>query len=208
MPGRKTAGKDAEWLAQLLRHGLVRASVMPNRELRELTRYRTALIHARANEVNRLQKTLAGTTITLAAVLTDVTGVSGQKILDALGNGEDDPAVLADLAHGREQQQQREALARSLVGQLPPMLRFVLRHQVRHIHEVDDLIAACDAEVEQRMLPVADELARLDEIPGVRTALVIVAERGVDMTRFPTAQHAAAWAGSGPGNNASGGKRR
>lgn len=212
VPGRKTDVKDAEWLAQLLRHGLVRASFIPSREqreLRELTRYRTALIHERANEVNRLQKTLEGANIKLAAVITDVTGVSGQKILDALVNGEEDPAKLADLAHGRVQKK-REALERSLVGQLSPVLRFVVQRQLRHIHELDDLIAECDAEVEQRMLPFADELARLDEIPGVgiRTAQVILAELGVDMTRFPTAQHAASWAGMCPGNNASGGKRR
>lgn len=212
VPGRKTDVKDAEWLAQLLRHGLVRASFIPSREqreLRELTRYRTALIHERANEVNRLQKTLEGANIKLAAVITDVTGVSGQKILDALVNGEEDPAKLADLAHGRVQKK-REALERSLVGQLSPMLRFVVQRQLRHIHELDDLIAECDTEVDQRMLPFADELARLDEIPGVgrRTAQVILAELGVDMTRFPTAQHAASWAGMCPGNNASGGKRR
>lgn len=212
VPGRKTDVKDAEWLAQLLRHGLVRASFIPSREqreLRELTRYRTALIHERANEVNRLQKTLEGANIKLAAVLTDVTGVSGQKILEALVNGEEDPAKLADLAHARVQRN-REALERSLVGQLSPLLRFVVQRQLRHIHELDDLIAECDTEVEQQMRPFADELARLDEIPGVgvRTAQVILAELGVDMTRFPTAQHAASWAGMCPGNNASGGKRR
>lgn len=202
----------AEWLAQLLRHGLVRASFIPSREqreLRELTRYRTALIHERASEVNRLQKTLEGANIKLAAVITDVTGVSGQKILDALVNGEEDPAKLADLAHGRVQKK-REALERSLVGQFSPVLRCVVQRQLRHIHDLDDLIAACDAEVEQRMLPFADALARLDEMPGVgiRTAQVILAELGVDMTRFPTAQHAASWAGMCPGTNASGGKRR
>lgn len=212
VPGRKTDVKDAEWLAQLLRHGLVRESFIPDRdqrELRELTRYRTALIHERANEVNRLQKTLEGANIKLAAVLTDVTGVSGQKILDALVHGEEDPAKLADLAHGRVQKK-REALERALVGQLTPVLRFVVQRQLRHIHELDDLIAECDTEVAQQMLPVADELARLDEIPGVgvRTTQVILAELGVDMTRFPTAQHAASWAGMCPGNNASGGKRR
>jgi transposase len=107
-------------------------------------------------------------------------------------------------------QQKREALERALVGQLTAVLRFVVQRQLRHIHELDDLIAECDTEVEQQMLPFADALARLDEIPGVgvRTAQVIVAELGVDMTRFPTAQHAAAWAGMCPGNNASGGKRR
>jgi transposase len=212
VPGRKTDVKDAEWLAQLLRHGLVRPSFIPSREqreLRELTRYRTALIRERASEVNRLQKTLEGANIKLAAVLTDITGVSGQAILDALVNGEEDPATLADLAHWRIQKK-RDALERSLVGLLTPTLRFVVQRQLRHLRELDGLIGECDQEVELRMRPFADEVARLDEIPGVgpRTAQVIVAELGVDMTRFPSAQHAAAWAGICPGNNASGGKRR
>jgi transposase len=212
VPGRKTDVKDAEWLATLLRHGLVRPSFIPDREqreLRELTRYRTALIRERANEVNRLQKTLEAANIKLAAVLTDVTGVSGQAILDALVNGEENPATLADLAHWRIQKK-REALERSLVGLLTPTLRFVVRRPLRHLRELDGLIAECDQEVEQRMRPFADAITRLDAIPGVglRTAQVIVAELGVDMTRFPSAQHAAAWAGLCPGNNASGGKRR
>jgi transposase len=212
VPGRKTDVKDAVWLARLLRHGLVRPSFIPDREqreLRELTRYRTALIRERASEVNRLQKTLEAANIKLAAVLTDITGVSGQAILDALVNGEDDPVQLADLAHWRVQKK-RDALEQALVGQLSPTLTFVVKQQLRHLRELDDLIAACDREVEQRMRPFRDALVRLDEIPGVgvRTAQVIVAELGVDMTRFPSADHAAAWAGMCPGNNASGGKRR
>lgn len=212
VPGRKTDVKDAVWLARLLRHGLVRPSFIPDREqreLRELTRYRTALIRERASEINRLQKTLEAANIKLAAVISDVTGVSGQAILDALVNGEDDPAKLVDLAHARVRQK-REALEQALVGQLSPTLRFVVKHQLRHLHELDDLIAACDAEVELRMRPFEEAMTRLDEIPGVgtRTAQVIIAELGVDMTRFPSDRHAAAWAGMCPGNNASGGKRR
>ena len=212
VPGRKTDVKDAQWLAQLLRHGLVRPSYIPTREqreLRELTRYRTALIRERADEVNRLQKTLEGANIKLAAVLTDITGVSGQAILDALVNGEEDPTVLAHLAHWRVRKK-RDALERALVGHLTPTLRFIVRRQLRHLRELDALIAECDTEVQQRTGPFADEVARLDAIPGVgtRTAQVIVAELGVDMGRFPTHRHAAAWAGLCPGNNASGGKRR
>lgn len=212
VPGRKTDVKDAVWLARLLRHGLVRPSFIPDREqreLRELTRYRTALIRERASEINRLQKTLEATNIKLAAVISDVTGVSGQAILDALVNGEEDPSTLADLAHGRIQKK-REALEQALVGRLSPTLTFVVKHQLRHLHELDDLIAACDTEVEQRMRPFAEAIERLDEIPGVgtRTAQVIIAELGVDMSRFPSHRHAAAWAGMCPGNNASGGKRR
>jgi transposase len=212
VPGRKTDVKDAVWLARLLRHGLVRPSFIPDREqreLRELTRYRTALIRERAGEVNRLQKTLEAANIKLAAVISDVTGVSGQAILDALVNGEEDPATLVDLAHARVRQK-RAALEQALVGQLSPTLTFVVKHQLRHLHELDDLIAACDAEVGQRMHPFDAAIERLDEIPGVgtRTAQVIVAELGIDMGRFPSHRHAAAWAGMCPGNNASGGKRR
>jgi transposase len=212
VPGRKTDVKDAVWLAQLLRHGLVRPSFIPDqeqRERRELTRYRTALIRERASEVNRLQKTLEAANIKLAAVLTDVTGVSGQAILDALVNGEEDPTTLADLAHWRVQKK-REALEQSLVGQLSPTLTFVVTQQLRHLRELDALIATCDAEVERLLVPFAEVVARLDEIPGVgtRTAQVILAELGTDMTRFPTHRQVAAWAGLCPGNNASGGKRR
>ena len=212
VPGRKTDVKDAVWLARLLRHGLVRPSFIPDREqreLRELTRYRTALIRERASEINRLQKTLEAANIKLAAVISDVTGVSGRAILDALVNGEEDPGTLVGLADKRIQKK-REALEQALIGQLSPTLTFVVKHQLRHLRELDDLIAACDAEVEQRMRPFADAIERLDEIPGVgiRTAQVIVAELGVDMSRFPSLRHAAAWAGMCPGNNASGGKRR
>jgi transposase len=212
VPGRKTDVKDAEWIAQLLRHGLVRGSFIPDRqqrELRELTRYRTALLQERAREVNRLQKTLEGANIKLAAVLSDITGVSGQRILDALLSGERDPESLADLAHWRVQTK-REALEQAVVGQLSVALRFVVSQQLKHLRQLDEQIEACDAEVERQMRPFAPELERLDGIPGVgsRTAQVILAEVGVDMTRFPSAGHLAAWGGMSPGNNASGGKAR
>jgi transposase len=212
VPGRKTDVKDAEWLADLLRHGLLRASFIPDREqreLRELTRYRTALIRERASEVNRLQKTLEAANIKLAAVLTDVTGASGQRILDALVQGRTDPEQLADLAHWRVQRK-RADLERALVGRLDGALRFVVRQQLKHLRALDEQVADCDAEVAARTRPFAAELARLRTIPGVgpRTAEVLVAEVGADVRRFPTAAHLAAWAGMCPGNNASGGKRR
>jgi transposase len=212
VPGRKTDVKDARWIAELLRHGLLRASFIPDRgqrELRELTRYRTALIRERAAEVNRLQKVLEGANIKLAAVLTDVTGVSGQRILAALVEGRTDPAALADLAHWRVQRK-RAALEQAVVGRLSETLAFVVRQQLRHLRELDELIEACDAEVAERTRPFAAELARLRTIPGVgpRTAEVILAEIGPDLSRFATARHLAAWAGVAPGNQASGGKRR
>jgi transposase len=212
VPGRKTDVKDAEWLADLLRHGLLRASFIPNRqqrELRELTRYRTALIRERADEVNRLQKTLEAANIKLAAVLTDVSGASGRRILEALVAGRTDPEQLADLAHWRVQKK-RAALERAVVGRLEGTLRFIVERQLEHLRQLDELIERCDAEVAERTRPFAAELARLRTIPGVgpRTAEVLLAEIGPDVRRFPTARHLAAWAGLCPGNKARGGKRR
>jgi transposase len=212
VPGRKTDVKDAEWLATLLRHGLVRASFIPDRaqrELRELTRYRTALIRDRADEVNRLQKTLEAANIKLASVISDVTGVSGQRILEALVAGRTDPEELADLAHARVQKKRAE-LEQAVVGRLEGVLRFVVQRQLEHLRQLDGLIAQCDAEVAERLRPFAAELERLDGIPGVglRTAQVLLAEIGPDVSRFPSHRHLAAWAGLCPGNKASGGKRR
>lgn len=212
IPGRKTDVKDAEWLALLLRHGLVPPSFIPSRELRELrdlTRYRTSLLQERAREVNRLQKILEGANIKLAAVLTDILGVSGQRILDALIQGGDDPATLADLAHWRVQRN-RGALKEALVGQVSPTQRFLLQEQLGHIRDLDERLARCDAQVATLMAPFEDALARLRTIPGVgrRTAEVILAELGADMTRFATHRHAAAWSGMCPGNRQSSGKRR
>ncbi len=213
VPGRKTDVKDAEWIANLLRHGLLRASFIPDRhqrELRELVRYRTALIHQRAAEVNRLQKTLEGANIKLAAVLSDVTGVSGQRILEALLEGESDPQQLAELAHHRVLKYKREALEQAVVGRLSDVLRFVVQQQLQHLHDLEAQIAACDARVEDLLRPFDAELERLHSITGVgpRTAQIILVEVGMAIERFPTARHVAAWAGMCPGNRQSGGKRQ
>lgn len=212
IPGQKTDVKDAEWLATLLRHGLVAASFIPSRELRELrelTRYRTAKVQERAREVNRLQKTLESANIKLAAVLTDVLGVSGQRILDALVEGQEDPEALAALAHWRVQVK-RVDLEAALVGQVSAALRFVIREQLAAIRALDEQIARCDEEVARQMAPFRAELARLQTIPGVgrRNAEVILAEIGTDMSRWPTARHLTAWGGMCPGNWQSGGKRK
>ncbi len=212
VPGRKTDVKDAEWIAMLLRHGLVRGSFIPDRwqrELRELTRYRTSLIRERAREVNRLQKTLEGANIKLAAVLTDITGVSGQRILEALTEGLTDPEALADLAHWRVQKK-RAALEQALVGRLEGPLRFIVGQQLTHLRNLDRQIEECDREVAEQMRPFAHELARLRTIPGVgpRTAEIILAEIGPEVSRFRSHRELAAWAGMCPGNKQSGGKRQ
>ena len=213
VPGRKTDVKDAEWIATLLRHGLVRASCIPDRsqrELRELTRYRTALIRERADEVNRLQKTLESANIKLAAVLSDVTGVSGQRILEALIDGVTDAGQLAELAHTRVLLHKRAALEQAVVGRLTDVLRFVVQQQLRHLHDLEAQIEVCDGKLQELLRPFASELERLRSVTGVgpRTAEIILVEVGLVIHRFPSARHVAAWAGMCPGNRQSGGKRQ
>ena len=212
LAGRKTDLTDAERLAQLLRHDLLTGSFIPNRaqrELRELTRARTALIRERARVVQRLEKTLEGANIQLAAVLTDLLGVSGQRILEALVKGVTDPEQLADLAHWRVQKK-RADLEQAVVGDLTGPLRFLVVQHLEHWRELDRRIAAYDREVAEQLCPFAAVIARLEAIPGVgvRTAQVILAELGGDLSRFPSPRPLAAWAGVSPGNRESGGKRR
>jgi transposase len=212
VPGRKTDVKDAEWIADLLRHGLLKASFVPDRfqrELRELTRYRTDLAQERAAEVNRLQKTLEGANIKLAAVVSEIDGKSAREMLEALVGGATDPKALAELARGRLREKTAE-LERALAGSFGPHQRFLVARHLALIDAYDDSIAQVSAEVAARTRPFEAELTRLDTIPGVarRTAEVLVAEMGADMTRFPSARHLAAWAGLAPGNYESAGKRK
>ncbi len=212
VPGRKTDVKDCEWLADLLRHGLLKASFVPDRpqrELRELTRYRTTLVRERASEINRLQKTLEGANIKLGDVATDVVGVSGRHIMQALVAGETDINLMADLARGKLRDKLPQ-LQRALVGRLGSHQRFLLAQQLAHLESLEELIERLDGEVEERLRPFVEAIDRLDTIPGVgrRTAEILVAEIGLDMTRFPTAPHLASWAGMCPGNNESAGKRK
>ncbi|HVE74838.1 MAG TPA: IS110 family transposase [Mycobacteriales bacterium] len=212
VPGRKTDVRDCEWIADLLRHGLLRASFVPDRaqrELRDLTRYRTALVQERSAEVNRLQKTLEGANIKLAAVATDVLGKSGRQILERLVGGATDAAALAQVAKGRLRQKLPQ-LERALVGRFGAHQRFLVARQLAHIDDLDETIAQVSAEIAERLGSFEAELARLDEIPGVGrwTAEVIVAELGTDMGRFPTDRHAASWAALCPGNHESAGKRQ
>jgi transposase len=212
VPGRKTDVTDAEWIADLLRHGLLRASYVPNRpqrELRELTRYRTSLVRERTAAANRLQKTLEGANIKLASVATDILGTSGREILAALVAGETDGAALAQLAQGRLREKLPQ-LEQALIGCIGPHQRFLVAEQLAHIDFLEAAIDRVSAEIAERLRPCAEALARLDTIPGIGPYLAeaLIAEIGTDMSRFPTAAHLASWAGMCPGNHASAGKRR
>jgi transposase len=211
VPGRKTAVKDSEWIAELLRYGLLKASFVPpkgQRELRELTRFRTTFIKERANLINRLQKALESANIKLASVVTNIEGVSGRAILAALIDGQASPEAMADLAKGRLRAK-REALEQSLVGRVEEHHRFILQELLCQIDSLDETIERFTTKIEEYCRPFEEAIQRLDTIPGVarETAEVIVSEIGVDMSRFPTASHLASWAGVAPGNHESAGKR-
>lgn len=211
VPGRKTDVKDAEWIAELLRHGLLQGSYIPDRpqrELRELLRYRKSLIRERASEVNRIQKTLEGANIKLGSVASNVLGATGRAILEALIAGLSCPQLLASLAKGRLRDK-KEELERALQGLVSRHIRFMLIVQLSHIDALDEAIDQVSREIEERMRPFEEELHRLETIPGVgkKTAELIIAEVGTDMSRFPSHKHLASWAGLCPGNNESAGKR-
>ena len=212
VPGRKTDVKDAEWIADLLRHGLLRPSFVPDRaqrELRELTRYRTSLVQERAAEASRLQKTLEGANLKLGDVASNVLGRSARAMLEQLVAGQTDVGVLAQLARGRLRTKIPQ-LERALAGRVAPHQRFLLAQQLAHLDYLAEAIERVSAEVAERLRPVEAAVERLDTIPGVgrRTAEILVAEIGLDMGRFPTAGHLASWAGMCPGHDESAGKRR
>ena len=212
VPGRKTDVRDCEWIADLLRHGLLHASFIPERpqrELRELTRYRASLVHERAAEVNRVQKVREGATIKLAAVATDIMGVSGRDMLAALIEGTADAATMAQFARGRMREKIPQ-LEQALAGTFGAHQRFLIAQQLAHIDFLDALIERISAQIAERVRPFEEEIALLDTITGIGryTAEVVVAEIGVDLRRFPRADHLGSWAGVAPGNNESAGKRR
>jgi len=214
IPGRKTDVRDAEWIAELLRHGLVQPRFIPprhQRELRELTRQRTNFVRGRATLVNRVQKVLESTNLKLTAVGSNIAGVSGRAILAALLDGEEDVTVLAGLARG-QLRKKRDELERALRGRLQPHHRFLLTELLAQIDGLDETIARCDAEI-VRLCTVNEEervVELLDTIPGIGRAMaeLLIAEIGVDMTTFPTPAHLAAWAGVVPGSNESAGRQR
>jgi transposase len=212
VPGRKTDVKDAEWIAQLMRHGLLKRSFIPDveqRDLRDLTRYRSRLIAERSSASNRLQKILEDANIKLSSVATDIQGVSARAMLEALISGETDAAQLAELAKGRLRNKIAE-LEAALAGRVREHHRFMWREVLYHMDELNVRLATLDAQIRQLTAPYESLIARLDAIPGVdrRTAEVILAEIGPNVTPFPTAQHLASWACLCPGNNISGNKRR
>lgn len=211
VPGRKTDVKDSEWLADLLRHGLLRPSFVPpipQRALRELTRYRATLIHDRARCANRVQKVLEDTNIKLASVVSDIQGVSARAMLRAILAGETNPATLADLARGRLREK-RDQLLPALEGHVRDHHRFLLTALLAQIDYLDEAVETVGAEIAARMAITEEAIARLDDIPGVsrRVAEVVLAEIGSDVTRFPTAAQLASWVGVCPGNHQSAGKR-
>lgn len=212
LAGRKTDAKDAGRLADLLRHGLLQGSFIPERnqrDLRELTRFRAALSQDRVRAINRLQKTLEAANIKLSSVLSDVMGVSGQRLLDAILAGEDDPETLVGLTHS-SLRVKHEALKQALMGRLQGRLHFVVSQELSQIRSLEEQIAACDAEVAEAMRPFDIQIERLDAIPGInrRSAENLIAETGADLSRWPTAGHSSAWCGVCPGNKASGGRSR
>ena len=219
LPGRKSDVLDAEWLAELLEHGLLRSSFVPPaeiRELRDLTRYRKRLVQAHTSECQRIQKTLEDAGIKLDSVASDVLGVSGRAMLAALVAGERDPNVLAELSKGVLRKKIPE-LRQALRGRFRDHHALLIGLCLDHTAHLEAAIARLDASIDAVFAANTSEAGvsfdrardRLDTIPGVgqRAAECILAEIGVDMTRFPTAAHLASWAGMAPGNNITGGKR-
>jgi len=203
---------DAAWLAQLLEHGLLGGSFVPPapiRELRDLTRYRKRLIQTHTAEQQRVQKVLEDAGIKLDSVASDVLGVSGRAMLRALIAGERDPDTLAELARG-VLRKKIPTLRLALRGRFRDHHATMLRVIVDHVEYLESAIADLDREIDRVIAPFSEARDRLDTITGVgkRSAECIIAEIGVDMTRFPTAAHLASWAGMCPGNNITGGKQR
>jgi transposase len=211
-PGHKTDVKDSEWIADLLRHGLLRPSFIPPapvRELRDLMRYRKTLVQERTQEINRLHKVLESANIKLAAVATDVMGKSGRAMLSALSAGEEDADVLAELAL-RSLRKKLPQLRRALEGRVKPHHRLLITQILGHIDYLSAAIAQMQDEVARLQAPFQEAVDLLQTLPGVAevTAATIIAEIGVDMSRFGSAKHLASWAGVCPGNHQSGGTRR
>jgi transposase len=212
VPGRKTDQKDSEWIADLLQHGLLRASFVPPtpiRELRDVTRYRASLAQEINRIANRIQKVLEDANIKLASVATDTLGASGRAMLEAMVGGEEDSERLAEMAQGKLRNKIPE-LQEALQGRVSGHHRFLLRELLDHFYFVESKMRRIEQEVAERLGPFQSEVARLCTIPGVDqvTAWGLLAEIGLDMSQFPDAQHLASWAGLCPGSHESAGKRK
>lgn len=212
LPGRKTDASDAAWLAQLLECGLLRGSFVPPRDiarLRDLTRYRTKIVQERGREAQRLQKLLEDAGIKLDSVATDIQGVSCRRMIEALIAGERDPDVLAEFALTRMRAKIPE-LREALVGRFEDHHARLARMHLDHMDHLAGIEARLDRQVDELMAPFCEAATHLLAAPGIakRVAEVVIAEIGVDMSRFPTANHLASWAGMCPGNHESAGKRR
>jgi transposase len=211
VPGRKTDVKDAEWIAQLLRHGLIRKSFVPPsdiRQLRDVVRYRRSLVQVRASERNRLQKLLESANVKLGSVVSDVFGMTGTAIIKALVAGEAKPEALMELAKGNLRAKKAELKA-ATECRIEPHHRRLLSIQLRQLAHLDETIEELDEDIDQRVEPYRAQMTLLESMPGVGAtgAANILAEMGPDMNAFPTAGQFAAWAGVCPGNNESAGKR-
>ena len=212
LPGRKTDVQDCEWIAELHLHGLVRASFIPPREIRELrdlVRTRTKLIAERSQHANRIQKVLEDANLKLGSVASDVLGASGRAMLERLIAGETDPQALADLARGRLRPK-RPKLREALTGRVRAHHRLLLRTHLTLIDQLDAAIATLTEEIEERMRPFAEIRERLDAVTGIgrEVATVYLSELGADVSAWPSYQHAASWAGLCPGHHESAGCRR
>jgi transposase len=212
VPGRKSDQSDASWIADLLAHGLIKSSFVPPepiQALRDLTRTRTQLMHERGRQVQRLQKVLEDANIKLASVLSDITGVSARKMLVALANGATDARAMARLADRRVKAPEQE-IVHALEGCVTDHHRFMISFHLRHIDKLDALVASLESRIEEELAPFRRVVEHLITMPGVKedAAAAIVAEIGVDMGVFPSAGHLSVWAGTSPGLNETGGKKK
>lgn len=212
VPGRKTDVKDAEWIADLLQHGLLRSSYIPDkeqRELREIVRYRKSLIEERSRELNRLDKILQGANIKLSSFVSSLTGVSSRKLIEQALVGEVNEDNIDDLIHHSMQSKKQELLL-AMDGVFSPVQKLLVSSILDHFDDMTNRISELDNIIDNFMIDYEDAIKMIDELPGIgkRSAEVILAEIGLDMTRFPSAGHISSWAGLSPGNNESAGKRK